>query len=251
MNSKNSSISTPAFILAPNGGEKLKVLVVGIGGTGSLLIQLLARMDMAIQSFGHPGFSIVATDPDIVSEANIGRQLFPSSDLGMSKAESLRSRVNAFYGTNYIGVTGKHDDIRISSMNYPMVIFSCIDNISGRRELNQKYCKGNGHKPSMMMIDCGNSHDFGQVFIYVRKRDDDIHHYGTIFSKKFKGMRDKKHEPSCSLAMALGRQDLHINSFIANLASDVLWKALRTGYVRHSEIYLNLTTLEITKKCMN
>ena len=57
--------------------------------TGSQVITNLARMSMALQALGHPGLHVTVFDPDTVSQANIGRQLFSETELGLNKAVSL------------------------------------------------------------------------------------------------------------------------------------------------------------------
>jgi hypothetical protein len=48
--------------------------------------------------------------------------------------------------------------------------------------------------------------------------------------------------PSCSLAEALLKQDLFINSTLAHLGASLLWKLLREGFVCHRGVFLNLQT---------
>ncbi|WP_316828717.1 hypothetical protein [Pedobacter miscanthi] len=47
-------------------------------------------------------------------------------------------------------------------------------------------------------------------------------------------------EPSCSLAEALNKQDLFINSVLANMGSSFLWQMLRTGIIENRGFFLNL-----------
>ena len=75
--------------------------VAGAGGTGSQVIANLARMNVALQALGHPGLHVTVFDPDIITEANIGRQLFSEADLGQGKATAAVTRVNRFFGTTW------------------------------------------------------------------------------------------------------------------------------------------------------
>ncbi len=43
-------------------------------------------MNVALQVLGHPGLHVTVFDPDIITEANIGRQLFSETELGQCKA---------------------------------------------------------------------------------------------------------------------------------------------------------------------
>jgi PRTRC genetic system ThiF family protein len=49
--------------------------------------------------------------------------------------------------------------------------------------------------------------------------------------------------PSCSLAQALQKQDLFINSTLAQLGCGLLWKLLRESMIEYHGVFLNLDTL--------
>lgn len=49
--------------------------------------------------------------------------------------------------------------------------------------------------------------------------------------------------PSCSLAEALKKQDLFINSTLAQLGSAILWSLFREGILNYHGIFLNLKTM--------
>ena len=46
--------------------------------------------------------------------------------------------------------------------------------------------------------------------------------------------------PSCSLAEALAKQDLFINSSLANLGASLLWQLFREGMIFNRGFFLNL-----------
>ena len=83
---------TDRYLLNPR--HPVTMFVIGAGGTGSQVITNLARMSMALQALGHPGLHVTVFDPDTVSQANIGRQLFSETELGLNKAVSLVTRIN-------------------------------------------------------------------------------------------------------------------------------------------------------------
>jgi hypothetical protein len=61
----------------------------------------LCQLQKALQGLGHPGLQVTAFDPDTVSEANLGRQLFTESDLGQNKALTLIHRLNIAFGLDW------------------------------------------------------------------------------------------------------------------------------------------------------
>lgn len=87
---------TENYLLNPH--HPVTVFVIGAGGTGSQVITNLARMSMALRALGHPGLHVTVFDPDTVSTANIGRQLFNETELGLNKATALVTRINHFFG---------------------------------------------------------------------------------------------------------------------------------------------------------
>ena len=55
----------------------VRINLIGVGGGGSLVLSGLVRLHLAMKSLGHPyGLDVEVWDPDRVSSANIGRQLF-------------------------------------------------------------------------------------------------------------------------------------------------------------------------------
>ena len=55
-------------------------------------------------------------------------------------------------------------------------------------------------------------------------------------------VKDEDSGPSCSLAEALRKQDLFINSTIAQLGCNIFWK-LFSGSIENHGVFLNLKTL--------
>ena len=62
---------------------------------------------------------------------------------------------------------------------------------------------------------------------------------------KYAKVKEKDSGPSCSLAEALEKQDLFINSTLAQLGCNILWKMFRNGMIEHYGLYLNLSTLKM------
>ena len=58
-------------------------------------------------------------------------------------------------------------------------------------------------------------------------------------------MREEESGPSCSTAEALNKQDLFINSALAELGSTLLWRMIRQGYIESHGLYLNLDKMVV------
>ena len=70
--------------------------LIGAGGTGSQVLTALARMNHALTELNHAGLSVRLWDDDVITEANLGRQLFAESELGLYKSVALINRINRF-----------------------------------------------------------------------------------------------------------------------------------------------------------
>jgi len=138
---------TDKYLLSPY--HPVTVLVAGAGGTGYQVITSLARMSVALQALGHPGLHLTAFDPDTVTEANIGRQLFSETELGLNKATALVTRVNRFFGyaweareCRYPIITKEGD----KSVPLANIIITCTDNTRSRLDLWRVLKKNRGYK---------------------------------------------------------------------------------------------------------
>ena len=82
--------------------REVRVTVIGAGGSGSQMLMGLAQLHTAMLALGHPGgLDVTVVDADQVSEANVGRQMFYPSDVGLSKASVLVNRINMAMGTGW------------------------------------------------------------------------------------------------------------------------------------------------------
>src|SRR5690554_6570239 len=77
-------------MLTPEENAKLKyykVCVLGCGGLGGYIIEMLARLGIG---------TITAVDGDVFSETNLNRQLYcDENSLGKSKAKIAKKRINS------------------------------------------------------------------------------------------------------------------------------------------------------------
>ncbi len=64
--------------------DRISIVVVGCGGTGSAILSGLPYLHHALLSAGHPrGIKVYAIDGDRVSDSNCVRQPFTSSEVGL------------------------------------------------------------------------------------------------------------------------------------------------------------------------
>lgn len=132
-----------------------KIIVIGVGGTGSYLVNGLCKM---IAGYKLP-VDLVFVDPDVVEIKNIYRQNFMSWEVGDHKSEALAFRMNQVYGLAVEAFVGKGEDyLTKESYGSPFrrsktLTVCCLDNFQARLNM-QKVTP---------MLDSGNSMEHGQV----------------------------------------------------------------------------------------
>lgn len=234
----------------------ITVMVVGIGGTGSQVLNCLARISFALKKLGHPGFHVLAMDGDKVEEFNVGRQLFSESEIGMNKAVCAVSKINRFFGFSWeaeseLLVHGYITGLQKS----PNLIISCVDNVSTRRVIaNTKFPFGPREHNLYYWMDFGNNQQTGQAILGSmekaegfsgQKGNPPLRTIFQVFPKMEKYEKDILQGPSCSMAEALGKQDLFINSMLAQAGSNILWKLFYNKNITEQGVFLNLSPMNM------
>ena len=126
---------TDSYLINPQ--HPVTVNLIGAGGTGSQVLTCLARLDITLRALGHPGLFVTLYDPDIVTESNIGRQLFSPSDVGLNKAQCLITRINNFFGNDWKAFPDIYPVILKDTRrdNLANITITCTDNIKSRLNL--------------------------------------------------------------------------------------------------------------------
>lgn len=236
----------------------VSINLIGAGGTGSQVLTALARMNQALIALNHPGLMVRVFDDDKVERANLARQLFTTSELGLYKSVALINRINRFFGTNWKAETERYgkNTYKENESAWATITLSCVDTVSARFDIGENLkvmAKNLGnyrHKP-LYWMDFGNSKDTGQVLLST------VSNIKQPASKKFRTVEklplvteefkdllieseNTDNTPSCSLADALAKQDLFINSTLANLGASLLWQVFREGMLLNRGFFLNL-----------
>ncbi|SHK93458.1 PRTRC system ThiF family protein [Chitinophaga jiangningensis] len=240
---------TAPYLLDPT--HRVTIHLIGVGGTGSLCLTHLARLNEALLALGHPGIHVRCWDDDTVSEANIGRQLFSAVDIGLHKSVVLISRVNRFFGYNWEAYTEK-----FTGENTANIIMSCIDTAAGRIKIYNNLQKLSVNhmapdKKPLYWLDMGNLQRTGQVVLgTISSIEQPQSTFPTCANlptvvdifPQLRKLKEKDQGPSCSLAEALNKQDLFINSSVANFGCQLLWRLFREGSITQHGCFVNLET---------
>ena len=139
------------------------------------------------------------------------------------------------------------------------IFISCVDSVKSRFEIaeilkslsNSNYYSDR----SRYWLDFGNSQFSGQVLLSTigNIRQPDSEKYETVenlpfvteeFGELLKQSETEDDTPSCSLAEALEKQDLFINSVLAQMGSSLLWNLFRNGMTENRGFFLNLRSFQ-------
>ena len=229
--------------------QPVEIHLAGCGGTGSALTARLVQLNTALLVLGHPGLKVTVYDPDIVSEANIGRQMFYHADVGHPKASVLVTRINQCTGFSRAAAPIRYSPRGGRS---PDLLISAVDTGKARIEIGEILRR---ETACSYWADVGNGKTFGQCVLGTLREIEQPKIEGVIdrlptvldlYPEIKDPALEKDQGPSCSLAEAIESQDLLINQFVALEAVEMLWKAFRYGFLEYSVAYVSLSPRSTT-----
>ena len=224
--------------------ERVRVFVVGCGGTGSTIATGLVYLHQAMLAYGHPGgLHVTLVDGDRISQANCVRQPFSESEVGLYKADVLVTRINLFWGL------GWDADIRFvdepwSTTVQPEIIISCVDSRKARHLITRT----DAYRFALYWLDLGNNAESGQ---FVLGQPDSplleskvrLPNVADLFPEIVDPRLDAKDNlPSCSALEALESQSPFVNQTLAYQALALLAQFFRNGRLTYHGGFINLAT---------
>jgi len=246
---------TAPYLISPT--NPITVNLIGAGGTGSKVLTALMEMNHSLVALGHAGLTVRLWDDDRITSANLGRQRFAQSELGLYKSVALINRANRFMGTNWKAESVKFEKDnfgKLPSNAKATIYITCTDSVRSRFEIadilkssNQRHHRDD----AKYWMDFGNSQYTGQVILSTvgEIEQPNSEKFETVASLPFvtDEFGDLLHQselqddiPSCSLAEALEKQDLFINSALAQMGCSLLWNLFREGMTANRGFFLNL-----------
>lgn len=244
----------PENVFEGNIAHPVTVNLIGSGGTGSRLLTSLGMIHHSLVALGKPGLYVRTYDPDTVSDANPGRQLFSPADVGEYKAIVLTERINRYFGTCWEAIPDYYNE---DTHEDAFLTISCVDNVRSRRVIQAVLSDiaGNNesHTAPTYWMDFGNGKTFGQAVLgtikdcfYSNVIDlevdwVDLPDVFDLFPEMENAEQDDD-TPSCSLPEALEKQDLFINSILALHGADILWQLFKDGKTANHGCFVNLST---------
>lgn len=197
-----------------------KVVIIGAGGTGSILIPQAARYLRSQKFQGN----LVLVDGDSYSEGNAVRQTFAMSKVGMNKAKyqamAVSSQLPDFgdrvtFVDKYIG----QDDIE-ELVEENTIVINCADNNAIRKLVEDRV----GELKNAAHICCGNELRDGQVQLFLRNNGKNLTPSIFVGSPHFNSLADDRSKMNCEAIAALpsGGQLIAANMMCATLALNFL-----------------------------
>jgi PRTRC genetic system ThiF family protein len=151
------------YTVALASNNRPKLVIVGCGGTGSLVAEGLCRLLI------NSDLTLMLVDFDRVEPHNLLRQNFFAGEVGKFKSQALAERLSRQYGRK-IGYTvmpyeGDLFDEPMDAGMYhkamSLVIIGCVDTPEARRSIADSMSSNWNH----WWLDAGNGHHSGQVLL--------------------------------------------------------------------------------------
>lgn len=221
--------------------EVINVLLIGAGGNGSEMFDALIKIHNGLTAFDLPGLQVVVMDDDVVAEHNLVRQRFWPHELGFHKAIALVHRTNLCLGTAWQGLPIRYSDNSTPLLAWSDIVITAVDTLAARACVHASQASLKASR-NQYWLDLGVDRTEGQV-VFGGLRDSTpnsplpnvIALYPNILTDT-----ETHSTPSCSAPESLARQDLFVNSTAANIAAQMLWRALRTGNINQHFSAFNL-----------
>lgn len=246
-----------------NPANPITVNVIGAGGTGSHMIEVLARINFVLTGTGKAGLQVNLFDPDVIESPNLGRAAFNENYLGLNKAVAVIDHINRKFGTNWKAVPKNYHigkGVPIPKSRIANLTICCVDTVSARLEitglLNQimqiSEVAYQRNRP-MYLLDLGNDRKTGQVILSTigKINQPESERFSPItvlpslldeYAELLSGTVEQENTPSCSLFEALNKQSLFINSTLANHAGALIDEMLTDGAIAIRGFFVNLET---------
>lgn len=233
-----------------NPPEPLSVTVLGAGGTGGEVLNLLVRLHMGLLALGSQGLQVRVYDPAVFREANLGRQRCLPSEVGQYKALALVNRINLAFGLAWEAYPAAINGEALVE-NVPDILIGCVDKARVRQDIANTFSDSRhdaygDYFDTCLWLDMGNSRYQGQAvlgeLLHDRTNEFRLPHVADLFPALSQPEQfDEDDTPSCSLAEVIGPngQDLLINPIVANHGINLLWLLLTTGVLENHGVIVD------------
>jgi PRTRC genetic system ThiF family protein len=246
------SYARSAKLMLP-ASDRLRLFLVGCGGTGSWLAPSVARIARLQRDQGRE-VEVAFYDHDDIELKNIPRQHFCDGELGRNKAVTLAARYSAAWGVEVAAVPKKFagQSLPIDG-NALTIVIGCIDNAAARQVIARRITPTRSYQEHIWWLDCGNDESSGQVIVGSAVNPVDL---GNVFTPSCKickrlpapslvapDLLEPRPEElatskmSCAEIQMANAQSLAVNQMVAAVATDYLLGLVNGGLRRFATFF--------------
>lgn len=237
--------------------SSLSIVVVGCGGTGSHLVQILARLMFDLREKNQRPLQLTLVDGDRVERKNVGRQLFSTHEIGKNKAQALAARFNALFGLAITAVPEMATQ-RLLQQLAPArqevgILVGAVDNVAARTSLAVALASQSWR----IWIDAGNHFNEGQVSLGTTTSVEGLRgslKLGTICTAlpaptiMCPDLLQEDPEDvvdDCATAIADDRQSLLVNSHMSHIVGGYLHQLVTKRHVNSFYTEVNVAAMSM------
>jgi PRTRC genetic system ThiF family protein len=239
------------YTVSITSNDRPKLVIVGCGGTGSLVAEGLCRLLI------NSDLTLMLVDFDRVEPHNLLRQNFFAGEMGKFKSQALAERLSRQYGRKigYSVMPYEHDmfDVPMGAGMYhktmSLIIIGCVDTAEARRSIADSMNKNFNN----WWLDAGNGHHSGQVLLGNTGQPDGLKESFDIASHTVSKLPlpsvqlpallippvEKTRPRDCAEAIEDDEQSPTINQAMAMLVVDFVYRLL-SGTLTNMGAYIDL-----------
>src|ERR1039457_4953924 len=213
-------------------GRVVHMASIGCGGARRAFTSRLPYLHHAMRALGLQGPQVTLMDGDLISETNCVRQPFSRGEVGLHKSIVLASRLNQFWGLNWVAAPEYLTDK--SKLNYDIVV-GCVDTRNSRKLIHNLVTGKNSFV--RLWLDIGNDADSGQFVLGQplngrnKPSRERLRTVSDLYPEVTDFAEEKPGDPSCSALEALTLQPHFVNQALAAQALALLSRLFWPGSI--------------------
>jgi len=211
------------------------VIVVGLGGVGSALVEPLARYLHYVWNRG----KIHLVDGDVYELKNLDRQRASETELRKNKAEVHAARLQALFRTISATFTPRYvNEENVSEIiSEGGIVFACVDNHKTRKILQDRCSR----LKDVILISGGNEFHDGNVQVFVKLAGRQLTPPITKYHEEIAYPTDRSpEEMSCEELQQSEPQLLFTNMMVACLMLNAFYGCLANSSPKYHEVYFDI-----------
>jgi hypothetical protein len=231
-----------------------KIIVVGCGGTGSILAEHICRLLKG--NHLDNDIAVILYDGDIIEDSNITRQNFQPHEIGSNKASALGLRLSGQFEIPVAACSYNLTTDIVDSLTDDVLLISCTDTLQSRR-----ICAGSGGR-RRMWLDIGNGLHHGQAVFGTTHCKKDLADMSDRFdylpyardtpdiaamNPRILKARTAPVKPSCA-ALPFMTQGFGVNALAALAGAVLVKQAVVDKKVTVAAIYFNVSEARMSPR---